>query len=131
KIAPTKDIRFPPPPKSTKDIVSETFGFDPSLRPEDISRTLGQAMLLMNNDQLQAQLNAKPDSGTALSKLLATEPDNAKAVTNLFQLVLARKPTDPESKIALEHISTQSNRGEAFEDLLWSLINSAEFTTKR
>ncbi|MBC8115378.1 MAG: DUF1553 domain-containing protein, partial [Candidatus Saccharimonas sp.] len=131
KIAPTKDIRFPPPPKSTKDIVSETFGFDPSLRPEDISRTLGQAMLLMNNDQLQAQLNAKPDSGTALSKLLATEPDNAKAVTNLFQLVLARKPTDPESKIALEHISIQTNRGEAFEDLLWSLINSAEFTTKR
>lgn len=131
KIAPTKDIRFPPPPKSTKDIVSETFGFDPSLRPEDISRTLGQAMLLMNNDQLQAQLNAKPDSGTALSKLLATESDNAKAVTKLFQLVLARKPTDPEAKIALEHLSTQTNRGEAFEDLLWSLINSAEFTTKR
>ena len=131
KIAPTKDIRFPPPPKSTKDIVSETFGFDPSLRPEDISRTLGQAMLLMNNDQLQAQVNAKPDSNTALSKLLAAEPDNAKAVTNLFQLVLARKPTDTESKIALEHISTQANRGEAFEDLLWSLLNSAEFTTKR
>jgi uncharacterized protein DUF1549/uncharacterized protein DUF1553 len=131
KIAPTKDIRFPPPPKSTKDIVSETFGFDPSLRPEDVSRTLGQAMLLMNNDQLQAQVNAKPDSGTALSKLLAGEPDNAKAVSNLFQLVLARKPTEPESKISLEHISTQSNRGAAFEDLLWSLINSAEFTTKR
>ncbi len=131
KIAPTKDIRFPPPPKSTKDIVSETFGFDPSLRPEDISRTLGQAMLLMNNDQLQAQVNAKPGSNTALSKLLATESDNVKAVTNLFQLVLARKPTDMESKIALEHISTQTNRGESFEDLLWSLINSAEFTTKR
>ncbi len=131
KIAPTKDIRFPPPPKSTRDIVSETFGFDPSLRPEDISRTLGQAMLLMNNDQLQAQVNAKPDSNTALSKLLAAESDNAKAVTNLFQLVLARKPTDMESKIALEHISTQTNCGEAFEDLLWSLINSAEFTTKR
>ncbi len=131
KIAPTKEIRFPPPPKSTKDIVSETFGFDPSLRPEDISRTLGQAMLLMNNDQLQAQVNAKPGCGTALSKLLAAESDNAKAVTNLFQLVLARQPTEPESKIALEHVSTQTNRGEAFEDLLWSLINSAEFTTKR
>ena len=131
KTAATKEIRFPVPPKSTKDIVSETFGFDPSLRPEDISRTLGQAMLMMNNDQLQAQVNAKPDSNTALSKLVATESDNAKAVSKLFQLVLARQPTEAESKISLEHLSSQTNRGEAFEDLLWSLINSAEFTTKR
>lgn len=131
KTAPTKEIRFPPPPKSTKDVVAEVFGFDPSLKPDDISRTLGQAMLLMNNDQLQAQINAGPESGTALSKLLAAEPDNAKVVSRLFQLVLARKPTESESKISLEHISSQSSRGEAFEDLLWSLINSAEFTTKR
>ncbi len=131
KTAPTKEIRFPVPPKSTKDLVSEAFGFDPSLRPQDISRTLGQAMLMMNNDQLQAQVSAKPESNTALSKLVATEPDNAKAVSNLFQLVLARQPNDMESKIALEHLSTGTSRGESFEDLLWSLINSAEFTTKR
>lgn len=132
KIAPTKEIRFPPPPKSTKDVVSEVFGFDPSLRPEDISRTLGQAMLLMNNDQLQAQINAKADSGTALGKLLASETDNSKAVSRMFQLVLARQPTEGELKISLEHVSSMPDkRGDAFEDLLWSLINSAEFTTKR
>lgn len=132
KIAPTKEIRFPPPPKSTKDVVSEVFGFDPSLRPEDISRTLGQAMLLMNNDQLQAQINAKADSGTSLSKLLAAESDNSKVVNQLFRLVLARQPSEGELKIALEHVSSMpDNRGGAFEDLLWSLINSAEFTTKR
>lgn len=131
KTAPTKDIRFPVPPKSTRDIVSEIFGFDPSLRPQDISRTLGQAMLMMNNDQLQAQVNAKAESGTALSKLVAAESDNAKAVTKLFQSVLARQPTDTELKIALEHLSNQPERGEAFEDILWSLLNSAEFTTKR
>lgn len=131
KTPATKEIRFPPPPKSTKDVVSEAFGFDPSLRPEDISRTLGQAMLLMNNDQLQRQINANPDSATVLAKLVSDEPDNTRAVNRLFQLVLARKPTDAETKIAQEHISSLSSRGEAFEDLLWSLINSAEFTTKR
>lgn len=132
KIAPTKEIRFPPPPKSTKDVVSEVFGFDPSLRPEDISRTLGQAMLLMNNDQLQAQINSKSGSGTALSKLLASEADNSKAVSKLFELVLARQPAEGELKISLEHVSSMPDkRGDAFEDLLWSLINSAEFTTKR
>jgi hypothetical protein len=131
RIAPTKEIRFPPPPKSTRDVVSEVFGFDPSLRPEDISRTLGQAMLLMNNDQLQAQINARPNSGTTLSKLVAGEPDNLKAVGKLFQLVLARQPGEAETRIAVEHISSLSSREDAFEDLLWSLINSAEFTTKR
>lgn len=131
KVAPTKEIRFPPPPKSTRDVVSEVFGFDPSLRPEDISRTLGQAMLLMNNDQLQAQINAKPGSGTTLSKLVAGEKDNSKAIGKLFQLVLARQPSEDETRIALEHMSSVSDRGDAFEDLLWSLINSAEFTTKR
>lgn len=131
KMAPTKEIRFPPPPKSTRDVVSEVFGFDPSLRPEDVSRTLNQAMLLMNNSQLQAQIDSRPESGTTLSRLLAAEPDNAKVVSRLFQLVLARQPSESEARIALEHVSSVQERGAAFEDLLWSLINSAEFTTKR
>jgi hypothetical protein len=33
--------------------------------------------------------------------------------------------------LALEHVAELDDRGAAFEDLLWSLINSAEFTTKR
>lgn len=131
KMAPTKEIRFPPPPKSTRDLVSEAFAFDPSSRVEDVSRTLQQAMLLMNNDQLQKQVDARPESGTVLSKLLQSEPDNRALVEQLFQLILARKPRENELKVTLEHVSAVSNRAEAFEDVLWSLINSAEFTTKR
>ena len=131
RTAPTKEIRFPPPPKSTRDVVAEVFGFDPSLRPEDVSRTLGQAMLLMNNDQLQAQINSAPDSGTVLARVLSAETDDSKVVRRLFQLVLARQPNESELKITLDHVTSGTNRGEGFEDLLWSLINSAEFTTKR
>jgi hypothetical protein len=128
---PTGDIRFPPPPKSTRDIVAETFGFDPSLTAQDIPRTMPQVMLMMNNDQLQAQINADPDSGTMLARLLAQESDDKAAVAQLYQNVLARAPKDKELEIALEHLSTGGKRSEAFEDLLWSLINSAEFTSKR
>lgn len=131
KMAPTKEIRFPPPPKSTRDLVAEAFGFDPSARAVDVSRTLQQAMLMMNNDQLQKQVDARPGSGTMLAKLLAAESDNGRVVDQLFLAVLARKPSEKERTIALEHASSVTNRGEAFEDLLWSLINSAEFTTKR
>lgn len=130
-VAPTPEIRFPPPPKSTRDLVAEAFGFDPSLAPDEVFRTMGQAMWLMNNEQLQAQINAEPDCSTMLSRLLASEPDDRKAFARLFQRVMARKPSAQEIDTALGYLADVDHRGEAFEDLLWSLINSAEFTTKR
>ncbi|MDX1968940.1 MAG: DUF1549 domain-containing protein [Planctomycetaceae bacterium] len=131
KMEPTKEIRFPPPPKSTRDIVAETFSFDPSARPQDVARTLHQAMLMMNNDQLQRQIDASPESGTVLSRIVTKTADNRAAVEELFFTVLARRPTDKDLQIALEHLSAAENRIVGFEDLLWSLLNSAEFTTKR
>jgi hypothetical protein len=128
---PTPQVRFPPPPQSTCELVAQQFSFDPSYAPEEVSRTLAQAMLLMNNEQIQGQINADPGSGTLLSKLLQKESDDRKAVVLLFQQVLARKPADKELGIALEHIAAVGKRGPAFEDLLWGLINSAEFTTRR
>jgi len=131
KVAPTKEIRFPPPPKSTRDLIAEAFAFDPSARASDVTRTLQQAMLMMNQDQLQKQVDAKPESGTVLSKLLQADSDNRRVTERLFVLLFARQPTEKEVSVALEHVSSVGNRGEAFEDLLWSLMNSAEFTTKR
>src|SRR5262249_51151810 len=72
-VKPTPAVRFPPPPKSTRDLVCDKFGYDPSLAAEEVTRTMGQAMLLMNNEQVQAQINADPKSGTLLSKLLQKE----------------------------------------------------------
>jgi hypothetical protein len=127
----TGAFRFPPPPKSTCELIADKFSFDPSYAPEEVSRTLGQAMLLMNNDQIQKTINADSASGTPLSKLLQQERDNRSAFVTLFQQVLARRPTDREIGIAMDHIASVDDRGAAFEDLLWSLINSAEFTTRR
>jgi hypothetical protein len=130
-VKPTAAIRFPAPPQSTRDLVAEKFGMDPSVCPEEVSRTMAQAMQLMNNAQIQAQINADPKSGTLLAKLLQQETDNRAVVVRLYQQVLARRPTDAEVQIALEHVATVGQRGAAFEDLLWSLVNTAEFTTKR
>src|SRR5581483_4956224 len=118
-VKPTAAIRFPPPPKSTRDIVAEAFGFDPSLPQDEVFRTMGQAMLLMNNEQLQAQINAKPESGTMLAKLLEQEPNDRAVVERLFQLLLARKPTAKEAEITLQHVREVQQRGPAFEDVLW------------
>jgi hypothetical protein len=131
KMAATKEIRFPPPPKSTRDLIAEAFAFDPSARGVDVNRTLQQAMLMMNQDQLQRQIDARPDSGTVLARLLKAEPDNRRVVERMFLLLFARQPSEKEVSVALEHISSVGDRAAGFEDVLWSLLNSAEFTTKR
>ena len=127
----TDAIRFPPPPKSTRDLVNEAFGFDPSSDYANVNRTMQQAMLLMNNKQVQAQVNADPTSGTMLSKLLTEEKDNEAAIGKLYLKVLARKQTTQETSLALDHLKSVGARNIGFEDLLWGLINSAEFLSRR
>lgn len=128
---PTKAIRFPVPPKTIQEIVSETYGYDPSFGPKLIQRKMSQAMLMMNNEELQAQINADPDSGTVLSRILKSETDNEKVIVQLFELMLAREPSKAEASLCLKHVESLKDRGAAFEDLLWSLMNSTEFTTRR
>jgi hypothetical protein len=127
----TGDFRFPPPPKSTRDLVNDAFGFDPSVDLKTVPRTMKQAMWMMNNAQLQKQIDADPKSGTMLAQLLAEEKDDRKALVRLFRLALARQPGEKEIKIGLGHLADMKDRGQAFEDILWSLVNTAEFTTKR
>lgn len=128
---PTGAVRFPPPPKSTRDLVNDAFGFDPSLESTAVPRTIRQAMLLMNNDQVLARINADPASGSMLAKLLANEPDDARAIERLYDQVLARRPTESELRIANDHVQSAGSRGAGFEDLLWSLVNSVEFSTRQ
>ena len=127
----TGDFRFPPPPKSTRDLVNEAFGFDPSVDRRTVPRTMKQAMWMMNNKQLQKEIDADPKSGTMLARLLAEEKDNRRALIRLFRLALARRPGEKEVEIGLSHLAEVKDRGRAFEDILWSLVNTAEFTTKR
>jgi hypothetical protein len=127
----TAAIRFPPPPKSTRDLVNEAFGFDPSAEQGNVARTMQQAMLLMNNKQIQAQINAQPGANTMLARLVAAEKDDDAGIVRLYQQVLARKPTTAEIALAKEHMTSVGQREAGFEDLLWSMINSAEFLSRR
>ena len=44
KAKPSGAIRFPVPPKSTRDLVNEAFGYDPSFKDDLLVRTMKQAM---------------------------------------------------------------------------------------
>ena len=124
----TEAVRFPIPPKSTRDLVNEAFGYDPAFRDALVNRTMDQAMFLINNDQILKQVDANGD--TVLARLVKDESDNRVVVDVLYARVLAREPSDRERAIVLEHIESLNDRERAFEDVLWSLLNSAEFTTR-
>jgi len=128
--AATDKTRFPPPPKTTRDRVNDVFGYDPSTKDSLITRTMKQAIFMMNGQQLHQQIDASPGSETMLARLLQDEPDDEAAIDVLYARVLARRATEVERRIVLRHIESVGDRSEAFEDVLWSLINSAEFTTR-
>lgn len=124
----TEANRFPIPPKSTRDLVNEAFGYDPAFRDALINRTMNQAMFLINNDQILKQVDA--DGDTVLGRLVKEESDNKVVIDVLYARVLAREPSDRERAIVLKHAESLNDRERAFEDVLWSLLNSAEFTTR-
>lgn len=107
----------------------QEFAFDPSVSAEEIEGTIPQALILMNNAQLNAKIKA--DRGNMLAKVLETFPRDEDAVEAVYLRTLARAPTASETAKCMKYIQKVGKRAEAFEDLLWSLINSTEFQTKR
>jgi hypothetical protein len=128
------------------------FDFDPSLKGDEVTGTIGQALWLLNsavvNDRVQVgdvrtvqrqgpkgppKVTPRP---SLLKQLLTQHGDDDPAVVRaLYLRALARKPTDRELEICLEHVREtkrgKGTRNEALEDILKALINSAEFWRKR
>ena len=66
---------------------------------------MNQAMLMMNNEQLQAQINASPESGTLLSKLLAENADDEAVIDQLFRRRLVAQAHRRRDEARPEHIA--------------------------
>jgi hypothetical protein len=105
------------------------FGFDPSTPQEDITGTVPQALFLMNSPMIHAMVRAR--GNTRLARILQQHSKNDEAVAEVYLLVLSRDPSTAELGICREYIAEVGERGEAFEDLMWSLINSSEFLSRR
>jgi hypothetical protein len=105
------------------------FGFDPSLKSDEVEGSIPQALLLMNNPLLNQRMKAR--GNTVLAQILNNNPDNDRALTVVYLRTFARKPTDRERARCHTYIDMVGNRADAFEDILWALVNSTEFQTKR
>ena len=84
-----------------------------------------QALHLMNSDKLQAKL---ADKNGRAAKLGQEDKPRDEVVNELYLALYSRWPSDEEKRIALESLEVGSpKRQQAVEDLIWALINSAEF----
>lgn len=105
------------------------FGFDPSEHRVDVQGTIPQALALMNGPLINGALRASGSNW--LGQMLAKTPGEEDAIVELYLKTLAREPSPQELATCREYVAEINNRPEAFEDLLWSLINSAEFLHRR
>jgi hypothetical protein len=110
-------------------LFKDAFDFDPSVKADEVEGSISQALLMMNNPVLNQKIQARGTN--LLARILKAYPHDTEAVQMVYQRTLARKPTDRELQRCRDYISKSENRTEAFEDILWSLLNSTEFQTKR
>jgi len=127
KKAVTKEADPTEPPGRRQ--VLNTFGVDPSTSADDVVGTIPQALYLMNGPLIARQTQARP--GTMLGELISSASNERSAVDALYMKILARHPNTREMSVCMHHVSTVGDHREAFEDILWSLINSTEFVSRR
>jgi hypothetical protein len=127
KHAPRRAIMLPD--ESYQSYFLDVFG-----RPQRISAcecervseaNLAQALHLLNSNEVQTKLSR---TGGRVDSLVKDSRSDEEKVTELFLWAFARKPTDRQLKVALDHIAVhEKEKRVAYENILWALINTKEF----
>ncbi|MFO0428542.1 MAG: DUF1549 domain-containing protein [Planctomyces sp.] len=116
-------------PGSSRDVFANVFGFDPSTARSDLTGSIPESLFLMNSGLLTRMIANPADSGT-VSRILSTVQSDDDAVRELYLLAVGREPTDGELEVARGYLKDGERRG-SMEDILWALVNSPEFRSKR
>lgn len=100
------------------------FHSDPSSPSDEVQGTIPQALFLMNAPAVQ---NAIVGKNSLAAQILRNAPNDVVAMDATYLRVLCRHPTRAEAKVFDAFLRGGKSRQEAYEDLIWALINSAEF----
>jgi hypothetical protein len=91
-------------------------------REGDVS--VARVLELKNGPFVQTRVGAKDNR---LGKLLAQKLPDAKILEELCLATLSRSPLPHEVKAALELVERSANKREAWEAVVWALLNTDEF----
>lgn len=131
KHAPTRAIMLPD--ESFASYFLDVFGRPQRLSPCECERVseanLAQVLHLVNSEEIQTKISRNG----ARADVLAKDPrPDAEKITELFLWALGRAPEEAKLKLALDHIEKSGkNKKQAYENILWALINIREFSWVR
>lgn len=90
---------------------------------------LRQALHLTNNEQLSAKIAGQ---NGRVAKLLAANLSDKQTTETIYLAALGRLPTGEEVVVVDRYLKEEgAKRDEVFQDLMWTLINCAEFSFSR
>ena len=126
-------------PVGTRAVQLPDTGFDSYFltvfgRPESASaceceRTsdanLAQCLHLLNSGEVLGKLSAKEGRAATLAADASRDP--AAKIRELYWLAFAREPLSDELAIARGHVEKAADPRQAYEDLVWALLNTKEF----
>lgn len=86
---------------------------------------LAQSLHLLNSQDVQGRLQ----SASGLASTLASDDrgDTAALVETLYLRAYSRRPTDAETRAVVDHVAAASDARQAWEDVLWAILNTKEF----
>ena len=86
---------------------------------------LAQSLHMLNSGDIRNKVT----SGRASSLALDQQRDELQKLTELYMLAYSRPPAASELSLAMEHLASAStyDKREAYEDIVWALINTKEF----
>ena len=106
------------------------FGFDPSTPRDEVTGNVPEALFMMNSQLLERILET-PNESSVITHIAANVLAEEDIVRELYLTAIGREPADGELKIAMEYVSKNEKLRPGLEDLLWALINSPEFSSRR
>lgn len=116
-------------PRAAFEVV---FGYDPSEPRETVTASIPQVLAMMNTPQLNRALSSgRRLRPTAIDKLIREIKDDGELITELYLRTLCRAPSSDERAYVADYVKSVGDRTEAFEDLLWMLINSSEYVHRK
>jgi hypothetical protein len=110
---------------SPRSQFADVFGYDPSVPREEAVQSIPQVLAMMNSSPVNRSVIV--NQSNALRELLESIPNDDELTTELYLRCLCREPTRKELSKVRQYRKNVNTRREAFEDIAWALVNSAEF----
>jgi Protein of unknown function (DUF1553)/Protein of unknown function (DUF1549) len=113
-----------------KELVTRYYVFlfdndDNQGNQKEFQGTIPQALFLMNGKMTNDVL--RPFGSNTTSRVLSDYEDPVRRIEELYLGTLTRKPSSEESQKLVAYVMQNGNKDGAYEDILWSLMNSHEF----